>query len=77
MAEITVKVGKKADDSKLDKTKITTGKKPTAKKGTAEAQGDYYTSVLCPYCHAVNSGWTGDGYAWGWYCWNCGGYFTY
>lgn len=77
MAEISVKVGKKADDSGLDKSKIFKGEKPTEKKLSAEAQGDYVTTVHCPYCYALNTGWTGDGYAWGWYCWNCGGYFTY
>jgi hypothetical protein len=74
MAEVKVKIGKKADKSKVDQKKIGKGTKPEA-SGDVEGQYRYASWVSCPYCYANNSV-TVDTNRWlGYYCWNCAGYF--
>ena len=74
MAEITVKVGKKAEKDNVDPSKIGKGTNPGE---GGDVQGQYLSnqSVACPYCWAVNAV-TVDSNQWlGYYCWNCLGYF--
>ncbi len=75
MAEVSLKIGKKAEKDNVDPSKIAKGEKPTG-AGGAEGQGyQSYQYVSCPYCWAVN-GVTVDNSVWlGYYCWNCSGYF--
>lgn len=73
MAEITVKVGKKGDDSKVDKQKTVKGQKPT-QTGGAEAQHAIGINASCWHCSAINYV-IGDTHVYvGFYCWNCGAY---
>ncbi|HEX4297422.1 MAG TPA: hypothetical protein VHZ56_05320 [Devosia sp.] len=76
MAEITVKIGKKGDESKVDKSKITKGSKPK-QMGGAEGQYAYVTAVTCWNCYAVNEITADTNFQVGFYCWNCGAYCVY
>lgn len=71
MTEITVKMGKKADES-VDKSKAVQGKKPEP-SGEAEGQYAYIQSgVACWSCWALNTVWTDTDYQVPFYCWNDG-----
>jgi hypothetical protein len=74
MAEIRAKIGKKGDANKADNSKIAKGKKPSA--GDVEGQWQYVDVVSCPYCYSLNEVTVDTNVYLGYWCWNCGGYFT-
>jgi hypothetical protein len=74
MADITVKVGKKAEKDNVDSSKIGKGSKP-ASGGDVQGQAQAWTAVSCPYCWAVNEVVVDSNQWLGYYCWNCAGYF--
>lgn len=73
MAELNVRVGKKVDESKIDKSKGVKGQKPT-QEGGAEAQGGahYWSNVSCCNCWSVNVVSVSSSHYVTFACWNCG-----
>jgi hypothetical protein len=73
MADISVKVGKKGNDSKVDKKKTVKGQKPAQAAG-AEAQRAVGINASCWNCWAINYIVGDTNFYVGFYCWNCAAY---
>jgi hypothetical protein len=73
MAEVKVKIGKKADKGKADPAKTGKGQKPQPQD--VEGQYAYTDWYVCPYCYA-NNHIIVESTRWQYYtCWNCYGTF--